>query len=353
VLASSVAVNVVSYAPVKGTYHGLFYEADGVRTESTGGFTLAVGSRGFYSGELQTGVERHSVSGRFALDGRATNVISRNGTGDVTVEWMLEPDATPTNCLAGRVVDGAGSWIAELLGDRAPVYAISQVSPYKGKYTFVIPGTLDPSVTDEPAGDSCGTAIVDAGGALTFSLAPAVGSPITQQAQVSTNGIWPLYVPMQVGKGALVGWVHLMSEPPPADSLRSDRVFWARPAKTNASYYPDGFEVMTSLAGSRYKGTTPVLPFTKGRLVFSGGNLPAPLTNVVKLTATNTVINRGPLPLTMAITRANGCFDGAVTLPGTPTSILFQGVILQGRTNGCGFFRNAGQVGRVQFLPAE
>jgi hypothetical protein len=73
----------------------------------------------------------------------------------------------------------------------------------------------------------------------------------------------------------------------------------------------------------------------------------------VTLTASNTVINRGPQPLTMTITKTNGVFTGTIVLPSTATAVPFQGAVLQGQTNGCGYFRNAGQSGWVIFGPAE
>lgn len=57
--------------------------------------------------------------------------------------------------------------------------------------------------------------------------------------------------------------------------------------------------VETTLAGSEYVRRTPLLPLTNAPLRFLGGNLPASVTNHVTFTASNTVLNHGPRPLSM------------------------------------------------------
>jgi hypothetical protein len=338
-----------------GTYRGLFYELAEVRNESSGSFTLTVDDQGIYTAELQTAGQRHSMSGRFDFDGKATNVNVGEccTTNPVTVEWALDLDPTRTNDLTGRLTPGSGAWEAQLLGDLAPVYG-ANASPFKGKYTLVIPGSHDPGVTDVPTGDGYGSVKVNRTGLLTLVGTLADGKPITQSAQVSTNGHWPLYVSLYGGKGSLLCWAQFSTNPPPADPLHGERVLWVRPAITNTASYPNGFEVVTSLSGYPYKATSPVLPIgTNGSLVFMGGNLLAPLTNRVMLTETNTVIPLDSQPLTMVIVRTNGFFNGTIELPGTNGMVRFQGAIYQSQTNGSGFFKSQGQSGQVIFGPAQ
>jgi hypothetical protein len=187
---------------------------------------------------------------------------------------------------------------------------------------------------------------VDAAGLLTFSGRLADGKPITHSAQVSTNGIWPLYVPLFGGRGIVLSWVQLNTNPPPVERLHGDAAVWTRPPVSTSAYYPAGFDVETSVVGSAYRATNPVLPLgTNGLIQFVGGNLAAPLAFPLTLTSTNTVI--GPASLTLSITRSNGLFSGTFQLPGTTTAVTFQGAILQSHTNGHGHFRNAGQSGWV------
>jgi hypothetical protein len=339
------------FSDLVGTYHGLLYQPDEARHESSGALTLTLKRSGAYSATLQMAGQDYPLSGRFSLDGRATNGTTCCGSNTLLVEWVLDLDHTRTNYLTGRVTPGSGAWEAQLLGDRAPVYGNSS-SPYRGKYTLIIPGARDAAVTDRPVGDGYGSATVDAGGLLTLAGRLADGKPITQSVPVSTNGVYPLYLPLYGGEGLALSWVQLNSLPLPANRLVGDKLLWERPKISNAPYYPEGFEFVTSVVGSKYAASSPVLPFTEGAITFVGGNLPEPFTNRVTLTASNTVINGGQQPFTMTITRSNGLFNGTVTLPGAMNSVAFQGAILQDQTNGLGFFRHAGQSGWVIFAPA-
>lgn len=333
----------------KGTYQGLYYEPEGARHESAGAFTLTLRKSGAYTATLLGAGQTHSLSGVFSLDGRATNFVGSGGLA--TVEWTLDFDHSRTNYLTGAVTGAGDTWVASLIGDLVPVYG-TEVSPYRGKYTVVIPGARSESVTDQPAGDSFGSVVVSPSGLLTFSGALADGKAVTQSASVSAHGIWPLYLSLYGGKGSLLGWVQLNTNPPPADAMRSDAVLWARPEQTNAAYFPQGFEVVSRLVGSRYKPASPVVPLgEEGEVRFLGGGLLNPLTNQVTLTSSNTIINQGPNPMTMTLTRSNGWFNGTNTLPAGAAPIAFQGAMLQDRLVGYGFFRNAGQSGWVVFGP--
>jgi hypothetical protein len=335
------------FLSVRGTYHGLYYETTGANAESSGAFRLTVTKRGGYSGEVLHDLDQQPVSGQFALDGKATNRIVCPGMDAICV-WELELDQARTNFLTGHITDNAGAWDAQLLGDRAPVYG-TNASPYQGKYTVVIPGTRDPAITNQPAGDSYGTLLVDAAGVLTFGGSLADGKTVSRSAQVSPNGIWPLYAPLYGGAGMMLSWVQLTTDPLVASPVRSDVLLWGRPAISNAACYSDGFEAITTLTGSKYAAARPVLPFTEGIVAFVGGNLASNLVYPVTLTASNTVL--GPASLRMSITRSNGLFRGTFTPPGSGSAIAFGGAIVQGQTNGSGFFRNGGQSGHVFFGP--
>ena len=332
----------------KGTYNGLFYTPSGVEHESSGAFTLVLRKSGGYSADLQLAGQRFGLSGQFALDARATNTFVRD-SHDVSVEWTLNAAHEPTNNLFGRVVSGDPAWEAVLLGDRAPAYG-TNASPYRGKYTLLVTGTGDASITNHPAGDGVGTAVVATNGIVSLAGTLADGTPFTQSAQVSADGLWPLYAPLYNGRGSLLGWVTFSTNPPLAPSFASPRVSWIKPAMTNG-LYPEGFETETTLWGSRYAKAAPVLPLTHATLVFLGGNLDEPLTNAVTLTASNTVVNGGPWPLSMTITRSNGLFAGTLSFTNENRTLTFQGAMLQRQTNGAGFFLGTNQSGRVSFGP--
>lgn len=336
----------------RGTYNGLFYETSGVRPESSGCFTLTVGGRGGYTAKLRLGATEYATSGQLNQDGQATNHVTRPGTNCLTVAWALALDPGQTNGLTGRILDCGGGWMAELLGDRAPVYGPGEVSPFTGKYTFLLPGTHEPSRTNEPAGDGFGAVTVATNGVLSLSGRTADGKAISQSASVSTNGLWPLYVPLYGGGGSLMGWVQVATDPPASHHLSGARVSWIKPVRSGSAYYPGGFSVETTLWGSAYKARNG-WPVTNGILTFTGGGLETPLTNCVTLTLTNTLIACGSGKVLATLTRSNGTFSGSFTVPPTNTAVTFQGAILQGPGFGSGYFKHAGQSGQVSLSPSE
>jgi hypothetical protein len=330
-----------------GSYSGIFYASAGVQHERSGFFTLALRSGGGYSADLQLAGQRFGLSGKFTLDGRATNTVVRDGSNDVRVEWTLNLGHGPIHDLFGRVASADGAWEADLIGDRAPVYG-PNASPYRGRYTFIIPGTRDAAIPNLPAGDGFGALRVETNGMLNLEGALADNTPITQSAQVSSNGVWPLYVSLYSGRGSLLGWVTLNTNPHPADSLTSVRLSWIKPP-LGSGFYADGFELETTLIGSRYVKTPPILPLSNAVLAFMGGNLDAPVTNCVTLTTNSAVIGCDPQALTVVVARSNGIFSGTLTLTNIDHALSFRGAVLQRQTNGSGFFLGTNQSGRVYF----
>jgi len=95
-----------------------------------------------------------------------------------------------------------------------------------------------------------------------------------------------------------------------------------------------------------------VIEMTNGVVIFEGGNLTAPLTNSITLTATNKVIDLSLAnKLGLSVTVSNGVFSGSVREPGLTKSNLFKGVLLQDETCGYGYFLETNLSGRVLLLP--
>jgi hypothetical protein len=123
-----------------------------------------------------------------------------------------------------------------------------------------------------------------------------------------------------------------------------DGGFWSR-RSTNVG----------EIAGSSclYVKTNRVLAVTNGVMVFEGGNLTAPLTNAVMLTATNKVIDLSLTnKLSLSLTVFNGTFAGSVREPDMTRSNSFKGVLLQNENSGCGYFLETNRSGRLLFWSA-
>jgi hypothetical protein len=132
-------------------------------------------------------------------------------------------------------------------------------------------------------------------------------------------------------------------------------VSWIKRAAPGATFYPLGFTNLSWAEGARYtpptNATTRVIQVTNGVVIFDGGNLSEPFTNLVRLTPTNRVINDSANSMTLSLTLSNGTFSGSVKVPGTTRTNAFKGALLQDQDSGSGYFLGTNQSGHVFFGP--
>jgi hypothetical protein len=204
-----------------------------------------------------------------------------------------------------------------------------------------------------PPGDGPASVTVSSAARLTLVGTLADGTPVVHGTALTTNGNWPLYVPLYGGKGALFSWAHFDTNQP-NDDVRG-LYFWLKHPASSSKLYTNGFIVTNVLAGSVYhapvSSTNRVLPFTNGIAVFSDGNLQDPLTNQVILGANNIVTNASTNKLKLTMSKVTGLFTGAVTPTNSIRAISFKGAVLQKQGLGTGFFVGTNQAGRVYFGP--
>jgi hypothetical protein len=346
------------FIPTRGQFNGLFSEPDEVRVGHAGFFTLTLKEAGSYSASLHLGGKKISASGRFDLDGKATNWIVRTGTNALTVIWCLPFDGSDQ--ITGSVSDGV--WTSPLLGDRAVPGAATNVAA-PGPYTLIFPGAPAAAALqaagaslsgDPPEGDSHGTATVDAKGTISLKGDLAEKLKVTQKVPLSKNGHWPLHVSLYSGKGLLLGWINFTDE---ASSDFSGDVTWIKPPLPRAKHHAAGFTHTNLLVGSRYTAPTGALDrivaITNGNVILSGGNLPQTLTNMVTLGLSNTVTNEGPLPLSLKFKLPSGQMSGSFTPPGASRAVTFSGVVLEKAGFASGYFLGTNASGRVRLQAAE
>jgi hypothetical protein len=170
--------------------------------------------------------------------------------------------------VTGTITDG--SWTVALLGDRATFNVATNPAPQVGRYTLVIPGVTN--VVTNPAGDSYAFVTVASNGLITASgrLCDNVG--FVQSVALSKNGQWPFYASPYNNRGALIGWLQFTNA---SDTSLDGQVNWSKTAFTT-TYYPAGFDVVTTVLGSTYTAPADgerVVAVTNGLLVFDGGEL--------------------------------------------------------------------------------
>jgi hypothetical protein len=344
-LAFAFALAWPSHAqPAKGTYNGLFFGTNGVSLENSGSFTLTTTAAGAFSGKLQIGNARASLSGTF-IGGVADTIAHPSKTESLHVQ--LQWDAS-SDQISGTISDGI--WSANLASGRAAFDGKSLVAPQAGHYTVIIPGTNNsPSV---PSGDGYGTVTVTTAGRVNLAGALADGTKITQSSSLSTNGQWPLFVSLYNGSGSIVSWVSFTNS---AQSALNGNLTWFKPI-SSAKYYPGGFTNQSQILGFVYqqpaKGNG-VLELVSGAVTFDGGNLARSITNNVLLDANNRVNNLDANKLTMTLALPTGAFRGSVIDPVSLKAIPFGGVVVQSQNRGSGNFLGTDQSGDVHFGPTQ
>jgi len=333
-----------SFAGRAGSYQGLFYETSGgVRHGASGFFSLALRTDGTYSGKLQQGTKRHSFTGTFDVDGKATNSVNRPGTNSLTTELLLDEDGQIT----GRISDN--SWEAALLADRAAFAArTNPATNFANRYTLLVPGSAETPL--EPAGDGLGTFVVDTSGRVSFTGLLADGSPMAQKVPLSKNGAWPFYVSLYGGRGSILGWILLTNSAQPD---LGGLVSWSRPPGPKPKVHTNGFAFDSMLLGSAYRapGANTFFDATSAVVILSEGGLGQSVTNLVTLGPGAKVTNTGTNKLTLKLTQKSGAFTGNVTLPGAKKATAFKGALLQKQQYGGGFFLGTNQSGRLEFRP--
>jgi hypothetical protein len=213
---------------VKGTYNGLFTNANGV-TEQTAGMLkgLTITQKGTYTGALLINGASHAVSGSFDSAGLASNLIKRtfsqggNLILTMTMNWNSPPQVT-------GIVSGSDG-VANLTAVRA-----TNTMP-SAEYTLLIPPDADNSPPANSPGGYGYALIADDAGTVKITGALADGTVLSQAANVSQDGYVPIYASLYAGKGLLLGWINLELTDTGGTGLT-----WIHPV-TRSGLYKNGF----------------------------------------------------------------------------------------------------------------
>ena len=172
----------------------------------------------------------------------------------------------------------------------------------------------------------------------------ADGAVISQSAPLSTMGNYPLYNSFYNNKGGLVAPLYFSGTP--ATSV-SGEMLWFKPVISTSKFYPDAFNFIPNSIGSVFvtptNAATPLMNFSTGTIVFSGGNLPDNVTNNV-LNASTFAVD-GTNHVTVTFNRVNGLITGSFVHPVTHTATPINGVVLQNQYGAVGYFSGTKQIG--------
>jgi hypothetical protein len=333
------------FIPIQGTYNGLFSAADGFSPDSAGFLTLSLSYKGSFSGRVQMAGLRSSFSGQFDSNGDATVMIPRSQQTPLTGSLHVEL-AAPDNRLTGTIADG--SWVADVLANRAVFDSRTNPAPFAGRYTFSFPGSDDASIA--PGGDSYSTLTVSTAGRIAATVSLADNTRFTQAVPIAEDGTWPFFSRLYSGKGVIQGWISFTNTAP---SVLGGEVDWFKPALTSAKFYSNGFTVASGAAGAFYQPTNLISVFntTNVQLILTGGDLSGTITNQLTIDSRNRVTDLSGDRLSLSFSQSSGIFQGSLIEADTKRKLPFQGVIRQDLAIGDGFFLGTNQTGQALLLP--
>jgi hypothetical protein len=322
-----------------------FYQQDSIQHGTSGALNAKTTKRGSYSGVLQIGGRRYSFSGQLDPSGSGTTTINRKGENHLTLNLQVE--GTDNGSLTGTVTDGA--WIADLAASRA-VFGRKNPAPAAGKYTLVLPGGPEGN-TQIPQGNGFGSVTVNASGQVKLNASLADGTKTVQAGSISEDGQWPVYLPLYQGGGQLLGWMNFTST---SNKHLEGTLNWSKLANDQNDIYPQGFEMNLAARGSAYEvpgKNIPILPFSDGQVVLSGGGLTVDLVNNITIDLKNKITNLDGNNLSLSFTPATGLFKGSIENPEDNKTIAFRGIVLQDENAGFGYFLRNNQSGKGRIVP--
>jgi hypothetical protein len=350
-VGSQYALSVFGLLPEKANspfsaanYSGSFYEQNRIQIGSSGSLTTKTTRRGSYSGTLQISGRRYSFSGQLDPSGSGTTTINRKGENPLTLAFQTE--STDHGVLTGTITDG--SWIADLIAYPATFNARTNPAEVAGKYTLIFPGGSDGNA-QLSQGNGFGSVTVSLSGQVKFSGSLGDGTKAAQTGSISENGQWPVYLSLYQGGGQLLGWLNFS-----ADKDLEGNLSWIKSPNNQIDFYPGGFQKNLAARGSSYQApdkNIPVLQFSDGQVLLSGGGLTGNVVNNITIDGNNKVANLDGNNLTLSFTPATGLFKGNIENPEDNKTISFRGIVLQDENNGFGYFLRNNQSGKVRIAP--
>ncbi len=333
-----------TFTRLKGAYNGPLWATNQASPMSAGFVTLNLAANAAFTGVLQYGPNRYSLSGRFDSTGYARKVIKRGKLEPMNLD--LQIDFFPGfSRITGTVSAGSlsGRFVALPAGFTGKGQSIA---PQAGKYTMAFLGATNANL---PAGDGYATLTIDKAGRTRLTAALADGSKFTQAATLSQRGDLPLYAPLYGGQGSISSWLFVAA--PPTNALTGN-VLWVKPGTVRTKYYNAGFESACSAVGSRLtapaKGVS-LLDLTNTVIRLAGADLSGAVTNELATGPLNRLTASAPNKVNLTFSPATGIFKGTVRTPGTPrpTTFSFSGVVLQNQGQARGFLLGPTQSGKV------
>jgi cyclophilin family peptidyl-prolyl cis-trans isomerase len=333
-----------------GSYQGLIRETNATATpglENTGFMTLALNSKGGFSGRIRHRGDAYSFTGRFDRNGSA---FMQGTIGGFSRSMTLRLNTTNELGLISGSVSGGSSptveaSLARLASGKNPA---TNASP-EGVYPFAIPPPNSVPSPLVPGGNGFGRATVTRNGTLGISGTLGDGTPFTATARPSRTGGWPFYLNMAKGQAAVQGWITPLTND--VNTIES-RLAWTRAFDVTAATYPAGFSNQVALRGLRLVQPEPghrYLNWVTGLARIDGANLVSGVTNTLRFNVDNTITVADPNPATVdvQVNLNTGMVDGSFVHPWLGTTNALHGVLFKPGESIRGQFRDGNQTGSL------
>ncbi|PYK97186.1 MAG: hypothetical protein DME19_17140 [Verrucomicrobia bacterium] len=331
-----------------GTYYGLFDATNSPAIENSGFLTLVLKTDGFFSGTILHQGGTYEYTGRFDRSDSASVQGILGG-----VNRFLNLQLNPTNAagiITGSLLGGTGS--AQVQLERLASGLASSNAPPVGSYTFVVmSNSSDPLA---PGGHGFGTGTLGQDGAFTVSGSLGDDTAFTASAMISQANRWPFYLTLYGGRGALLGWVSPSTDNP---ANLDGSLQWIKPPDPNWATYPAGFSNEVAFLASPYTAPpndTRVLHWANGLATIADADLALGITNLVKLTTTNTINVTEPnnARIELSLDLQTGLANGSFVHPWVGTTNKVRGVILKRDDSILGQFVDGDQTGSLNLSAA-
>ncbi len=321
-----------------GEYNGLFYTPTNFQNDQAGFIRFAVQNSGGFTCALLFGGASNQVSGQFNIAGQGTASWPAKN-----LVLTLDLDvAGNSEAITGTVSNTAAHWSVPLLALRSAV-GTETVLPVVGNYQLLVvgPGGSGASV---PAGD--GILRINAGpdGQISVGGWLADGQVVTQRVGMTKYAEWPLYLPAY-GRGlygGVYGWV-TFTDTNVNSAVLSNNLAWVKTAGAGGTNFTGGFTNVTPALASTYYPWDG-LWLSNAKAIIGGGNLAAPLTNIVDVAYDSVQVVSNLCQLKLSIDPGKGLLTGSFVDPASGATRQINALILPMQQQARGWFlgTNAG-----------
>lgn len=344
-------------AGTAGTFNAILDRHPWYNGNFGGSLRITVASDGSYSGVITRGIHRNSITGRLT-----TQVGGFTPTGSFQVP-RVSPYAPLT--VSFSLPLGAGTIIGSLnepqgdviglAGYRAGFTAAQPALTYVGRWNSALelPAELVGNAA-YPQGAGWASQVISSSGGVTWVSRLADGTGHTFSTGLAAGGQTLVHLMLYQNSGSVQGVQSFLA----ASGLTIGSLGWVKTANPYSRYYPAGIpQHALTLSGSRYIAPAAgemlfgITPGTdNARLVFTGGGLAAPHTQLFSLDAKNkaTLPVKGaanPYGITFTMNLLTGFISGSGTAmdfsesqPTNARAGSFSGLIILGRNQAVGHF---------------